>query len=187
MRIISGTCKGRKLSQIQGKEIRPTSDRTREAIFNILGERVVKARVLDLFAGTGALGLEALSRGAEYAVFVDVSKQSCQVIRENIKRCRYEKVSELYCHDLAQGLSPLVTDNRVDLVFLDPPYGQKWIETVISFPDFMDVMDENTLVVAEYSIKENPFRDFKHLDIFKQKKYSKTMVSFLQKTSSYLR
>lgn len=181
MRIISGLNKGRKLSQITGKNIRPTSDRAREAIFSILGQKVLNAKVLDLFAGTGAMGLEALSRGANHAVFIDTAPQACQIIRENIERCRCNEISTLYCHDLGKGIAPPIKGVQFDLVFMDPPYHQGWIEKIFSSPGFTDLMHPDTVVVAEYSTKENPFTGVKNLDIFRQKKYSKTFVSFLRK------
>jgi 16S rRNA (guanine966-N2)-methyltransferase len=103
MRVISGSCRGRKLVKINGDTIRPTSDRVKEAIFNILGPCVRNATVLDLFAGTGALGIEALSRGASEATFVDVD---CGTVKENLTLCRLEKEARVIPHDMVKNALP---------------------------------------------------------------------------------
>jgi len=129
LRIISGSARGRKLQapgQRFGDLIRPTSDRAREAIFSILAAKVVGARVLDLFAGTGALGLEALSRGALSAVFVDGQRSVTELINRNIALCGFEERATVLHRDLAKGLAFLKAKQPADgfnLVFLDPPYG----------------------------------------------------------------
>ena len=129
MRIISGSARGRKLlapGRRFGDSIRPTSDRAREAIFSILAAKVVGARVLDLFAGTGALGLEALSRGALLAVFVDGQRSVTELIGKNIELCGFVERAAVFHKDLARGLAfltPKQPTERFDLVFLDPPYG----------------------------------------------------------------
>lgn len=138
MRIISGSARGRKLlapGQRFGDTIRPTSDRAREAIFNILAARVVRARVLDLFAGTGALGLEALSRGASWAVFVDGRRSVTELIQRNITLCGFSERATVLQRDLARGFSFLTAMQPLpefDLVFIDPPYGTalalRWLE-----------------------------------------------------------
>ena len=132
MRIISGSARGRKLlapGRRFGDLIRPTSDRAREAIFNILANKVVGARVLDLFAGTGALGLEALSRGAELAVFVDAQRSVIELIGRNIALCGFGERATVCHKDLAKGIAFLTSmqpPDRFDLAFLDPPYGGKF-------------------------------------------------------------
>lgn len=129
MRIISGSVRGRKLlapGQRFGDLIRPTSDRAREAIFNILATKVVGARVLDLFAGTGALGLEALSRGAVSAVFVDSQRSVTELIGKNIALCGFSDRAMVFNKDLTRGLAFLTAIQpsiEFELIFLDPPYG----------------------------------------------------------------
>lgn len=129
MRIISGSARGRKLlapGQRFGDLIRPTSDRAREAIFSILAAKVVGAKVLDLFAGTGALGLEALSRGALLAVFVDGQRSVTELIERNIELCGFAERATVLRHDLSSGFAFLSAQQPAggfNLVFLDPPYG----------------------------------------------------------------
>jgi 16S rRNA (guanine(966)-N(2))-methyltransferase RsmD len=123
MRIISGKAKGKKLLAPPGRTVRPTLDRVREALFASLGSRVQGARVLDLFAGSGALGLEALSRGAQLAVFVEQSKIVQTVVRRNISQLGFDSVAKLIPGEALRTLKRL--ENRgesFDLVFLDPPY-----------------------------------------------------------------
>lgn len=180
MRIISGSCRGRKLVKIEPLHIRPTSDRVREAVFNILGQKVRRANVLDLFCGTGALGIEALSRGAVHAAFVD---QSCDIIQQNIALCRLEKKSAVICCDILKQELPLsLYKTRFDLVFIDPPYGKGYIEQTLQKESFTDLLDENCIIVSEQSYKETLDIKQSALDIYRQKKYSKTIVSFIKQT-----
>jgi len=179
MRIISGHCKGRKLVKIQGRQIRPTSDRTREAIFNILGQKVKKAKVLDLFAGTGALGIEALSRGACHATFIDLS---CDIILQNLELCHFKELSRVICCDIVKEVMiESLSGQRFDLVFIDPPYGKGYIELTLQNKSFTDLLDEDCIIIAEQSCKENLEIKFPALDIYRQKKYSKTNIYFIQK------
>jgi 16S rRNA (guanine966-N2)-methyltransferase len=179
MRLISGNCKGRKLVKIQGRQIRPTSDRVREAVFNILGQKVKKARVLDLFAGTGALGIEALSRGADHAIFIDLA---CDTIYQNLNLCRLEKKARVIsCDIIKQAFPKALAGQRFDLVFIDPPYGKGYIEHTLEKESFIDLLDEGCIIIAEQSCKENLQIEVSTLDIYRQKKYSKTIISFINK------
>jgi len=179
MRIISGNCRGRKLVKIHGQQIRPTSDRTKEAIFNILGQKVRKARVLDLFAGTGALGLEALSRGARHATFIDLS---CDIIHENLKLCRFEEKAKVICHDIVKDTIPeSLNGQQFDLVFIDPPYGKGYIEDILKKELFENLLDDNCIIIAEQSCKESLQTELSSINIYRQKKYSKTIISFMNK------
>lgn len=185
MRIVSGQCRGRKLALIQGKDIRPTSDRVREAIFNILGPRVRDARVLDLFAGTGAMGLEALSRGAHHGIFVDAAPESCSIIQQNIGRCQMDEKSFLILHDLIRlPLPHALKKSCFDLIFLDPPYAGNYVRTILEKEFFVDLLAPDGIVVVEQSHRESLANEFKGLDIYRQKKYSKTIVSFIRKITS---
>jgi len=179
MRIISGHCKGRKLVPLPGLAIRPTSDRTREAIFNILGQRVKNTTVLDLFAGTGALGLEALSRGAGCATFID---QSCDIIHKNLELCRFTQKATVICCDIIKDTLPKsLNGQRFDLVFIDPPYGKGYVDLILQRESLIDLLDEDCIIVVEQSWKENLEINLPVLDIYRQKKYSKTNVTFIKK------
>jgi len=180
MRIISGKCRGRKLAAPTGMATRPTSDRVRESIFNIISRRTEGARVLDLFAGTGALGMEALSRNARSAIFVDKSPEACAIIKKNISLCRFENLSTVLCQDITQRVVPqLPGKNKFNLVFMDPPYQQGLIETIIGSKNFINLLDEDALIIAEHSAMENLSLPISALDISDQRKYGRTRISFL--------
>ncbi len=180
MRIVAGSCRGRKLTPIQGWDIRPTSDRVREALFNILGPKVRHAKVLDLFAGTGALGLEALSRGADHVVFVDNAKTSCQIIQANIDLCRMGPRANLVQADLISGPLPeTLVSGRFDLIFMDPPYKKGMIGHIMERLLFTDLLVPGGLMIIEHAAAENLPQIPNVLDIYRQKKYSKTVISIL--------
>jgi 16S rRNA (guanine966-N2)-methyltransferase len=180
MRIVAGSFGGRRLNAPRGLEIRPTSDRVREAIFNIIGQAVVGARVLDLFAGTGALGLEALSRGALRVVFVDQSPDAVRLVQSNIKRCGVQDRVEVILASAAQAIRRLRFQGEdLDLVFLDPPYDQGLIqETLISLAD---LAHSGTLVVAEHHHKELLPSGLQEWVKTQERRYGDTAVSFYAK------
>jgi len=155
LRIIAGLARGRKLlapGARFGKLVRPTSDRAREAIFNILGTRVAGAAVLDLFAGTGALGLEALSRGAELAVFVEGDRAVLELLGKNASICGFADRSILLRRDLGHGLAFLGAvrpERGFDLVFLDPPYGRKIAHSLLDSLSCGQYLSGRAVVVVE--------------------------------------
>lgn len=183
MRIISGICRGRKLTPPKDLDIRPTSDRIRETLFNILGPKVRDAQVLDLFAGTGALGLEALSRGAAHAVFLDRSDTACDIIRQNIHRCGFPEQTTVIRQDLFSLWPPAAIDCRqFDLIFLDPPYDNGYALKTLEQKNLASFLSETGIIVAEHAAREILPPSLNGLDIFRQKKYSRTMISFLTRT-----
>ena len=158
MRIISGSSRGRKLltpkeDKRKPPQIRPTSDRSREALFNILGSRVTGAKVLDLFAGTGALGLEALSRGAKQAVFVDDSQYACSLIAENCKLCHAEETSLILRRNLRKTpkfLAKLLEDGPFDIIFMDPPYAKGFTRNLLYFlGKEKGILAEHGMIIVE--------------------------------------
>ncbi len=130
MRIITGEFGSRRIVAPKGTDTRPTLEQRRESLFNILQSDVADARVLDLFAGSGALGLEALSRGASFAVFCDVSREAAQAVRTNIKSLGLEARAEVLQMDWAAAASQLASGQAFDLIFLDPPYGMDYAPLV---------------------------------------------------------
>lgn len=146
MRIISGTARGRKLKEPQDQNIRPTTDMVKEAVFNIIQFDIEGRRVLDLFAGTGQLGLEALSRGAAEAVFVDASATALKLVRDNIAAVKLEDKATVSRSD---ALAFLAHGGTFDVIFLDPPYESKLLEkslkTIIEF----DILKENGIIICE--------------------------------------
>lgn len=129
MRIIAGSAKGTKLDTPSGYNTRPTSDRVKEAIFSAIHFDIEGANVLDIFSGSGQLGIEAISRGANSCVFVDMDKQSLQVIEKNIKRCGFERLSKVLNRDAIIYLSSI--SESFDIVLIDPPYGYKQQDEIL--------------------------------------------------------
>ncbi len=159
MRIIGGTAKGRKLftPPPHEKSIRPTSDRAREALFNIIGEEIVDATVLDLFAGTGALGLEAFSRSAQLVVFIDNNRLSLQLVKKNILHCLVGYTGNCQMrvvqHDLSRTLPPhkLPEETRsgFDIIFADPPYARNISLSILEFVNNSSLLTQNGLLILE--------------------------------------
>jgi len=169
---------------VKGWDIRPTSDRIRESVFNILSHRIPGTMVLDLFAGTGALGLEALSRGAGLAVFIDNAKESCDIIQKNITLCGITDNTTLILHDISKTAVPeKVKSIDFDLVFMDPPYGRGLLEKTLTDPALHHCLDSEALVIAEHSIQEIVPKNISGLDITDQRKYGRTLVTFFKKTT----
>jgi len=180
LRVISGRLKGKKLSSVQGSTIRPTSDQLRESIFNILSYRVLEAIVLDLFAGTGALGIEALSRGAESAVFVDINQGALSVIKRNIKSCSFDKNTNIIRWDIKKNLNCLKSASTTfDLVFLDPPYNQSMVKPALFNLEHTRSLEKGACIVVEHSSLEPIPNDILMFEIADQRRYGQTLVSFL--------
>jgi len=179
-RIIGGDLKGRKLYTARGNIIRPTGNRQREAIFNILSHRVREASVLDLFAGTGAFGIEALSRGARFAVFIDNNKTVLPILEKNIRSCRLEDKSKIFRWNI-QGRMDFLQSAAFsfDLVFMDPPYNNNYVTTALNNLHLSCCLQTGADIVVEHASAE-PIPDketvFTRHD---QRQYGKTLVSFL--------
>jgi len=180
MRIITGSAKGIKLKAPSGLDTRPTADRVKESVFNILRDIVIDARVLDIFAGTGNLGLEALSRGAKTAVFVDHSHDSIGMIKENAHHTKLLEHTEIYKNDVLRALDQLVQAGRsFDLLFCDPPYKQGFVQTVLEKLDNHPIMAQGGVVVIEHSRHEKIVDEWEHLQLRRTERYGATLVSFL--------
>ena len=144
MRVITGIAGGRKLKSPEGESVRPTTDHVKQAMFNILQFDLEGRRILDLFGGTGQLGIEALSRGAREVVFTDSSRTSVQLIRENLKRCGLEgKVLQ------TDALSYLARGEKFDVIFIDPPYDGGLYQAVLERINAVDNLTEGGIIVCE--------------------------------------
>ncbi len=147
MRVITGTARGRKLKDLPGVDTRPTTDKVKESIFNIVQFDVEGRRVLDLFAGTGQLGIEALSRGAEKCVFVDASRAAAAVVKENVAHTGFESKSRVAQADALSFLGSC--REKFNLAFLDPPYASPLLEEALKRMAEIDIMSENGIIVCE--------------------------------------
>ena len=180
LRIIAGDLKGRKLRSVPGIKTRPTANRTREAIFNILSSQISGSRVLDLFAGTGACGIEALSRKADSVVFIDRDNDSISVLQSNIKSLSLEKQTKIIQWDLIKNLNCLHKFKiAFDLVFMDPPYKMRMIEPALQNLHLSQSLANGARIVVEHYHKESILMDQLPFDIASQRKYGKTLVTFL--------
>lgn len=147
MRVITGSARGRKLKELKGMDIRPTTDRVKEAIFSIVQFEVEGRRVLDLFGGTGQMGIEALSRGAARCVFVDRQRAAVQMMRENLEHTGLIDRAELVQSDALAYLER--NSEKFDLIFLDPPYGGAIVNKVLQAIARIDKVSENGIIVCE--------------------------------------
>lgn len=181
MRIITGSAKGITLKAPKGNATRPTADRVKEAVFSMLQFDIEGRTVLDLFAGSGQLGLEALSRGASYATFVDKSKDSIKLIKENsIKTKLHEKCSIIQL-DYLEFIKRNV-NTKYDLIFLDPPYALNMYQPALRALLENDCLKKSTLIICESDFNElfeNDFELRSQFSIKKQSKYSKTVITIL--------
>ncbi|WP_010631048.1 16S rRNA (guanine(966)-N(2))-methyltransferase RsmD [Sporolactobacillus vineae] len=151
MRVIAGKNKGRQLKAVPGRLTRPTTDKVKETIFNMIGPYLSGGRVLDLYGGSGGLGLEALSRGANEAVFVDRAAQACHVIAENADKCGYTDRCRILHLNSEKALSLLAESREVyDYVFLDPPYAKQHLNQDIDFLTRKRMLAPNAVVIAEH-------------------------------------
>ena len=152
MRVITGSARGRRLNELKGYETRPTTDKVKEGIFSAIQFEVEGARVLDLFAGTGQLGIEALSRGASRAVFVDRRSDAVKLIRENLALTGLADGAQVVCGDSMGYLASL--RERFDLVFLDPPYAEDLLERAIAHVMQFDILAPHGIMIAESPVEK---------------------------------
>ena len=179
MRVITGKARGVQLKTPEGMLTRPTTDRVKEALFSIIQFEVPGARVLDLFGGTGQLGIEALSRGAKSAVFTDAREDACRLIRENLKRTRLEQDAKVIRSDYLDYLTRC--KDKFDIIILDPPYAEVFLENALKRITEIDILESNGIIVAERPVgKELPW-EFEGYVRSKDYKYGKTLLTVYRK------
>ncbi len=178
MRVITGTARGRKLVTPQGKEVRPTTDMVKEAIFSILTNDVPGSKVLDLFAGSGQLGIEAVSRGAVSAVFVDEKRESINCIKENLKNTGLSPQCSIVMTDSIGYLRR--ESQKFNIIILDPPYKQGIIDEVL--PLALEHLEPNGVVVCETDVKEVLPEGNEDFKIFREYKYGKIKLTVYRDT-----
>lgn len=179
MRVIGGKLKGRKIKTCRGTLLRPTSQKIREAIFDIISPFLTGGLVLDLFAGTGSLGIEALSRGMGRAVFVENNPRIISVLKENIISCQLENRAEVIIFPVTKGLKILRSrKEKFDLIFLDPPYLSNLVGKTILEINKANILLKDSLVIVEHSSKEDIKSSYGNLIRFDQRQYGQTLVSF---------
>lgn len=179
MRVITGKARGVSLKTPDGMLTRPTADKVKEALFSIIQFEIPGATVLDLFGGTGQLGIEALSRGAERAVFVDAREDACKLIRENLKRTRLESQARVLRSDYLAYLGQC--REAFDIIFLDPPYAEVFLEKALNRITEIDILHSGGIIVAERPLgKELPWELAGYMRS-RDYKYGKTLLTIYRK------
>lgn len=178
VRVISGSARGLKLNTPGDDRVRPTTDRVKESMFNIVQDWVYDSQVLDLFAGSGALGIEALSRGASQAVFCDNSLDSIKIIKSNIEKARVVDRSQIVSGDFKRCLRDMEAKNQsFDMIFVDPPYYKGLFEEVLDTIRSCKILKKDGIVIVEHDVKR-PIGQVEGLEVYKEKKYGITMLTF---------
>ena len=175
MRIITGEYRGRRLESPIGYDVRPTTDKVKEAIFNLLKNDIWDAVVVDLFAGTGNLGLVALSRGAKRCYFCDNSRESLNLIKVNIAKCTAQDKSVVLAGDYSKALGRI--KEKVQVFLIDPPYKDGLYEKCLNQIDELDLLDEEGIIITEHGVHDPVPQQAGNLIKVKEKKYGKIMVS----------
>lgn len=179
MRVITGKARGIQLKTPDGMQTRPTADRVKEALFSIINFDVPGAKVLDLFGGTGQLGIEALSRGAESAVFVDAREDSCKIIRENLRRTKLEQQSKVIRSDYLDYLHRC--KERFDIILLDPPYAEAYLENALKCITEIDILQTDGIIVTERPLGKDLPCEYDGLSRSKDYKYGNTLLTLYRK------
>lgn len=179
MRVITGKARGIQLKTPDGMLTRPTSDRVKEALFSIIQFEIPGANVLDLFGGTGQLGIEALSRGAKHAVFADAREEACKLIRENLKRTRMEQDARVVRSDYMDYLGRC--REKFDIILLDPPYAEVFLENALKRITEIDILESNGIIIAERPVGKDLPWEFDGYARSKDYKYGKTLLTIFRK------
>ena len=179
MRVVSGTARGVILKTPEGLQTRPTADKVKEAMFSILQFDLPGASVLDLFGGTGQLGIEALSRGAKNAVFVDAWDKACTLIKENLRRTKMEQSSRVVRSDYLSYLRSC--KEQFDIILLDPPYAEVFLETALKCITEIDILRTGGIIVCERPMEKDLPWDFPNFTRSKDYKYGKTIITLYRK------
>ena len=179
MRVISGKARGVTLKTPEGMVTRPTTDRVKEALFSIIQFDLPGTNVLDLFGGTGQLGIEALSRGAKSAVFIDEREDACRLIKENLKRTKLENYGKVIRSDYLSYLKN--TREKFDIILLDPPYAETFLENSLKMITEIDILQSGGIIVTERSLDKALLLEFAGFSRSRDYKYGKTLVTLYRK------
>lgn len=173
MRVITGLAKGRRLETLEGEDVRPTTDRIKEAVFSIIQFETEGRTFLDLFAGSGQMGIEAISRGAKEALFVDNSKKSLETVKRNLKNTRFENCAKVFQMDYRSFLS--MNSMPVDIAFLDPPYRTGILQDCMA--QITNSMRDTGLIITENPLEEELLEEYGNFVLDRQYRYGKIKIS----------
>lgn len=179
MRVVAGSARGTILKTPEGMATRPTTDRVKEAMFSIIQFAICEASVLDLFGGTGQLGIEALSRGAKKADFVDMQSAACRLIRENLKKTHFEEKARVICSDYLSYLKKC--SEKYDIILLDPPYIEVFLENSLKLISEIDILKTNGIIVTERPADKELSCNFPGFSRSKDYRYGKTVLTIFRK------
>ncbi|WP_438350094.1 16S rRNA (guanine(966)-N(2))-methyltransferase RsmD [Paenibacillus sp. FA6] len=181
MRVVSGSAKGRPLKSVPGTGTRPTTDKVKEAIFSMIGPYFEGGIVLDLFAGTGGLGIEALSRGMEHAIFIDLEPKSIETIRANLKATRLESQGEVFRNDAEKALKLLAKRGILaDVVFLDPPYRLTNADELLQQMHEKSLLQEDATIVIEHDSKYEYPDEFSFFTCIRKALYGESAITIYE-------
>ena len=179
MRVISGKVRGLKLNAPKNDDVRPTTDRVKESLFNMINSYMMDSDILDLFAGTGSLGIECLSRGANKCVFVDNSKESLNIVKSNIKKARLENESTILNLEFKSAINTLgLKKQQFDVIFMDPPYYKNMFSDALSAVDNNNLLKEDGIIVVEHDTVDKFPDNMGRLYKSREKKYGNTTITF---------
>ena len=179
MRIVAGTLKNRRIKSREGRETRPTLERIKEAIFSIIGEKVVDAKFLDLYSGTGNVSFEALSRGSKRAIMIEEDKEALRVIIENVNYLGVEEKCRAYKNDVFRAIEILSRKNETfDIIFLDPPYKENISTTTIEKISEENLLERDGIIISEHSTYEKMADKIGNFVKYNERDYNKKVVSF---------
>ena len=179
MRVITGKARGVQLKTPEGMLTRPTADRVKEALFSIINFDLPGSVVLDLFAGTGQLGIEALSRGAKSAVFVDAREDACKIVRENLRRTKLDTQAKVVRSDYLDFLRR--SKEKFDIILLDPPYAEVFLETALKTIAEIDILQSGGIIITERPLGKDLLLDFEGFTRSKDYKYGNTLLTLYRK------
>jgi 16S rRNA (guanine966-N2)-methyltransferase len=179
MRVITGSARGTKLAAPKGMDTRPTMDQVKEGLFSAIQFEIEGRRALDLFAGSGQLGIEALSRGAASAVFVDEQKEACEIIRQNLQKTKLQEKGSVVQGDYASFLTGC--RQKFDLIFLDPPYAGSLLENSLKTISEIDILTDSGIIICERPQEKQLSGEFPGLVRYRDYRYGKTAVTIFRK------
>lgn len=179
MRVISGKLRGTKLYTLEGLETRPTLDRVKESLFNIINFDIKNSTFLDLFAGSGAIGIEAASRGAKKVIMCEKSKQACSIINKNLEKTRLADEVTLYNMDFEKCIESKLNE-KIDIIFLDPPYKSDYAYKATKLMLEKNIITSNTVIILETDIEQIVENQFENLNLkeINKKKYGRACLLF---------
>ena len=184
MRIITGTARGTKLFTLPGETTRPTTEFAKEAIFNTLSSDIEGRNVLDLYAGSGQLGLETLSRGAKHCVFTDSSKEAIEIVRKNCEKTKLSDRAEIRCADAMRYVKSVAGRIKFDLIFVDPPYEKKIIPSTLKTIAKCDILSDTGIIVCEDGYAGLTVREpqiLENFELIKEASYGRLHIFYLKK------